>query len=276
MAIESTAGAEDTGGDGAWPLVVVGAGAAGLLAAVFAARRGARVLLLETRPRPGAKILVSGGGRCNVLPSNVTADEFETSGSPRTVRNLLGTWPRDDVHRFFEAELGVPLAVEAGGKVFPASGSARDVLAALLEHSGVRLEPAARVDRIARGESGAAPFVLEIADGRRVRAARIVLATGGRSLPKTGSDGAGYRFAAALGHDLVPPRPALVPLLDAAGEWGELAGVTLPVALEVRGEGRVLDRREGSFLFTHRGFSGPAVLDVSHHFTAPGGDSQGY
>src|SRR5512143_1222480 len=116
-----------------WPVAVVGAGAAGLLAAIFAARRGAKVVVLETRPVPGAKIRVSGGGRCNVLPSRVELSDFHTGGSSHALRNILASWPPGEVRAFFEEELSIPLEVEPTGKVFPASGRAIDVVAALLE-----------------------------------------------------------------------------------------------------------------------------------------------
>lgn len=254
-----------------WPVVVVGAGAAGLTAATFAARRGAAVLLLEARPEPGAKIRVSGGGRCNVLPSEAGPDDFWTGSSRPVLRNILRSWPLAEVRDHFERHLGVPLKTEATGKVFPVSDSSRDVVRALLRdaaRAGVTLAGGVRVTGIAREEGG---FVLREAGGGALRAARVVLSTGGRSLPKTGSDGAGWEFARALGHDVRPTYPALVPLTAAEPEWRELAGVALPAAVTVTRGGRVAERWSGDFLFTHRGFSGPAVLHVSRHFTAPGG-----
>jgi hypothetical protein len=253
-------------------LAVVGAGAAGLLAALFAARGGVRTLLLETRPEPGAKIRVSGGGRCNVLPSRAELDDFHTHGSRNSLRHLLASWPLAEVRTFFEHDLGIALVVEPTGKVFPASNDPREVVAALLERcaaAGVELVCGFRVVALRHCAEDGARFELESADGRRLRATRVVLATGGLSLPKTGSDGGGLELARAHGHALVPTHPALVPLLAAEPRWGELAGVSLPVRLGVwHGEGR-LEEREGDFLFTHTGFSGPVVLDVSYHFTCP-------
>lgn len=256
-----------------WPVVVVGAGAAGLLAALFAARAGARVLLLETRPKPGAKIRVSGGGRCNVLPSAMSLDDYSTSGSRHTLRNILLSWPLADVRRFFEGELGIPLKTEATGKVFPVSEEPLDVVDALLgacARAGVTLTGAFRVAQIIRthGVSGAC-FEVEASDGRRVRAQRLVLATGGLSLPKTGSDGAGLRLAQMLGVATLPTYPALVPLATREARWTALAGVSVRAQLRaVRGD-RVVDDSERELLFTHRGFSGPVVLDMSRHVTAP-------
>ena len=262
--IEDAAGAE-----GIHSVAIVGAGAAGLLAAIFARRAGAEVLLLETRARPGAKIRVSGGGRCNVLPSQAELDDFASSGSRNAVRNVLRSWPLDRVRAFFEAELGIPLKVEATGKVFPASDQARDVVDGLLGECGrlgVRLVEEFRVTQLTPCAGG---FVLEGADGRRVTARRVVLASGGLSLPRTGSDGAGLRFARALGHHLEVDHPALVPLLSDETRLTTLAGLSLPVELRACRGQKVMECRGGDFLFTHRGFSGPVVLDISRHVTSP-------
>jgi predicted Rossmann fold flavoprotein len=256
----------------AWPLAVVRAGAAGLLAATSAARAGCRTLLLETRPRPGAKIRVSGGGRCNVLPSVAGEDDFWTGGSRPALRNVLLSWPLAEVRAHFERTLGVALQVEPSGKVFPVSGSSREVVDALLadaDRAGVTLAGDARVAELTREAAG---FRLVLASGAVVPATRVILTTGGLSLPKTGSDGAGYAFARAFGHTVRPPYPALVPLMTDDAIWTELAGVALPAELRVVRAGRLVERRRGDFLFTHRGFSGPVALDVSRHFTAPGAE----
>ncbi len=259
-----------------WPVAIVGAGAAGLLAAIFAGRAGAPVLLLETRPRPGAKIRMSGGGRCNVLPSRVQLDDYHTSGSRHALRNILASWPLDEVRDFFTHELGVPLKCESTGKLFPVDDDPRRVLAALLRASagaGAVLWGAARVEAIARDRGGRPGFRLRLAGERAVRCRRLILATGGLSLPRTGSDGAGLAFARRLGHEPLPCYPALVPLLTGDPRWQALAGLGLTATLSaVRGP-KALEERTGGFLFTHRGFSGPVVLDLSHHLTRSGGES---
>ena len=256
-----------------WPLVVVGAGAAGLAAAIFAGRGGVPTLLVETRPKPGAKIRVSGGGRCNVLPSVSRPEDFHTEGSRNAMRNVLASWPLEEVRAFFERELGVPLAVEPSGKVFPRSNDPKQIVAALLGaagDAGCRLACGARVERLEVSGPG---FRLVLSDGTVLSARRVVLATGGLSLPKTGSDGAGLRFARELGLPLVATYPALVPLLAGGGaaSFSELAGVSLPCELAVHRGGRRVASFEGELLFTHRGFSGPVVLDASHQLTAPFG-----
>jgi predicted Rossmann fold flavoprotein len=241
------------------------------MAAIAAGRAGARVLLLETRPRPGAKIRVSGGGRCNVLPTTVSLDDFHTGGSRHTLRNILLSWPLDEVRAYFETELGIPLKTEPTGKCFPASDRAQDVVHALLraaESTGVTLLGAARVVDI--GVAAApARFALTLGDGRRFRAARVVLASGGLSLPKTGSDGHGLALAQRLGVETVPTYPALVPLTSADAHWHRLAGVAVPATLRAVRHGRTQESCAGDFLFTHRGFSGPVVLDMSRHITDP-------
>lgn len=254
------------------PLAVVGAGAAGLTAAIFAGRAGVPARVFETRVRPGAKIRVSGGGRCNVLPSRSELEDFQTSGSSNALRKLLQSWPLDAVRAFFEDDLGVALKVEASGKVFPRSDDAKEIVTALLEataRSGSELWTGRRVVDCRPAPAGEPGFALVDEAGSEVRAGRVILATGGLSLPKTGSDGAGLRLARALGHELRPDYPALVPLTSDDPGWAELAGLALPVRLTVRRHTRVLEVREGDFLFTHRGYSGPVTLDVSWRLCEP-------
>ncbi|MDG2303325.1 MAG: aminoacetone oxidase family FAD-binding enzyme [Candidatus Binatia bacterium] len=253
--------------------MVVGASAAGLLAGIFAGRAGAEVLLLETRPKPGAKIRVSGGGRCNLLPSEAVPEDFHTGGAARAMRNVLLSWPLPEVRAFFESELAIPLKVEDTGKVFPRSERPLDIVEALLSECsrlGVELRTSSRVSSVKTTRSG---FEVALADADPIRADRVILATGGLSLPKTGSDGGGYRLARSLGHKLAPTFPVLVPLTTADRAWLALPGVSLPVTLRARREGSFVHERTGSFLFTHRGFSGPVVLDISRALTsAPAND----
>jgi predicted Rossmann fold flavoprotein len=256
-----------------WPFVVIGAGAAGLLAALFAARGGVRTLLLESHRKPGAKIRVSGGGRCNVLPSAVELADFHTEGSRNAMRNALFSWPLAEVRAFFERDLGVPLKVEDTCKVFPVSDDPSDLTDALLAacaRAGVTLEAGVRVNdlRVIDAEAaGGARFEISLAGGESVRAERVALCTGGLSLPKTGSDGWGYQTSERLGHTLRRRYPALVPLLTSETRWHELAGVSLPARLSAMRDGVLIGACTGDLLFTHKGFSGPVVLDVSHHLT---------
>jgi predicted Rossmann fold flavoprotein len=264
-------------------VAIVGAGAAGLAAAVFTRTRrpDLRVALLDGAKKPGAKILVSGGSRCNVTNTVVTARDFN-GGPPAIVRRVLRALPVKDTVAFFH-RLGVPLHEEPGGKLFPDSHRSQTVLDALLREAGrlgVQLRFAHRVVEIARD----AECFRVVTTAGTLGARAVVLATGGLSLPKTGSDGWGYDAAARLGHTLVPTTPALVPLvLDAgsasqalgegrassgtgAGVHRVLSGVSLPVQLDVRVDGRRGARVNGSLLWTHFGVSGPAVLDASRHW----------
>ncbi len=256
------------------PLVIVGAGAAGLTTGIFAGRHGTKALLLETRARPGAKLRVSGGGRCNVLPSQVCETDFHTLGSTNAIRQFLQSWPLAQVRAFFEADLRLPLADEDTGKVFPASNDARDVLDALLGElarcggSILGGDPLVGIETCTQA-TDRARFVLKLASGLSLRCEQLVLATGGKSLPKTGSDGFGFQLAVQLGHKVQPTYPALVPLPCPEEGWNALAGMATKVQLTAKKAGRVLEERTGDFLFTHRGFSGPVVLDLSWRVTHP-------
>lgn len=248
------------------PIVIVGAGAAGIMAAIWAAGGPRPVLLLEGGERPGKKILISGGGRCNVLPSQAAPEDFHTDGSHHTLAKILRAWPLGGVRRFFEEALGVPLALEVeSGKLFPAANRAQVVLDALLAAAragGVALHTGARVTDLRPDGDG---WRVTLADGQVLPASRVVLATGGLSVPATGSDGAGLAIAKALGHTLIPPYPALVPLTSNNPAHHALAGLSLPVTLSTPlAGGNRFYQVGGGFLFTHRGYSGPAVLNISH------------
>jgi predicted Rossmann fold flavoprotein len=247
------------------PVVVVGGGAAGLTAAIFAAAAGARALLLESTRDGGRKILISGGGRCNVLPSSLSPKRYVTASSPNTLKKMLLSWPLADQRRFFEGEVGIPLKLEPEtGKLFPVSDRARDVrdgLVGLARERGVRFRFEARVTGLEPG--GGVPWTVVLSDGERIAASAVVLASGGLSVPATGSDGAGLRIVRGLGHTVHDTYPALTPLTADPPRHAPLAGVSLEVTLRAPQERGVFSTR-GGFLFTHRGYSGPAVLDVSH------------
>lgn len=244
-------------------IVVVGAGAAGLVAAVSAASARAKVLLVERTTDGGRKILISGGGRCNVLPSSLSPERFVTDSPPHLLRHMLRAWPLHEQRAFFEQDVGVPLALEAeSGKLFPVSNEARDVrdgLRTLAERRGVEFQNSTTVTNLTRTAGG---WTVHSSRGP-IQADAVILATGGLSVPTTGSDGTGLRIAAELGHVMTPAYPALTPLLGAPPAGAPLAGVSLTAQLRAKSPDRSASST-GGFLFTHRGYSGPSVLDVSH------------
>jgi len=252
-------------------LVVVGAGAAGLFAAIHAGRAGARVIALDGARVIGAKILVAGGGRCNVTHHAV--DEKAYAGStPGAIRTVLRRFSVEDTVRFFEA-YGVELKREDTGKLFPTTDDAHTILNALLKaarDAGVDLRFPRRVARLERAPDDAQGGGFVVAgDWGEIRAPRVVLSTGGKALPKSGSDGGGYDFARALGHTVTDRvYPALVPLiLPGAHPLRALSGLTLPATLTLRSAtGKALKEFTNSLLCTHFGLSGPCALDISRYW----------
>lgn len=265
-------------------ITIVGAGAAGLMAAISAGRAAreagsdARVVLLDGATTVGVKILVAGGGRCNVTHHAV--DEKQYAGTSRnTIRKVLKAFGVNDTVAFFE-QLGVTLKREDTGKLFPTTDKARTVLDALLgevERLGVELRHPWRVARIERGGER---FVIHRAHfDETLHADRVILCTGGMALPRSGSDGGGYVIARALGHTITERVfPALVPLIVGPGsQWlTGLSGVSCPAAIEVRsGTGKKLARFENDLLCTHFGLSGPGPMDASRYLTAARHEDRG-
>ena len=272
-------------------VVVLGAGAAGLVAAARAAECGARVLLLEKNRRPGVKILISGGTRCNITNarglrrldavSGLVDPAFDANLSRgiRAIQQAFGdqgaflapslrSFDVDRTIRMFE-EAGVATKVEANGKIFPVSDKAAHVLEALVqrvERSGAQLRcsaPVLAIDRVEVEPGQRTGFAARIAD-ETITARRMIVAVGGRSYPGCGTTGDGYSIARHFGHTIIDPRPALVPL-QVAAEWVTgLRGLSVPDAVvSVVAGNTVLEQRREAVLFTHRGLSGPAILDVS-------------
>lgn len=253
----------------AFDTVIVGAGAAGLAASIVARRHAPdrRVLLVDGASRLGAKILVSGGSRCNVTNRIVTEADF-WGGRRTIVRRVLRAFSAGDAAAFFR-DIGVSLREEADGKLFPDTNRARDVLAALLREvaaRGVELRTGHRVHAVEReGDS----FRVDTSAGA-IAARRVVLATGGQSLPKSGSDGAGFDIARHLGHTIVPTTPGLVPLVLDTAAPAFPSGVSHEVEIAVWVDGRVSVRLRGSLLWTHFGISGPVALNASRHWLRAG------
>src|SRR4051812_17004919 len=247
-------------------VVVIGAGAAGSMAAIFAAKGGADATLLERTRDGGRKILISGGGRCNVLPMRVDESRFVTDSSPNLLRKMLRSWPLVEQIAFFENDLGLPLAEEPeSAKLFPVSNKARDVRDGLLAYAaraGASLRMNIVVAGFAPHESG---WRVECDGAPPIDADAVIVATGGLSVPNTGSDGLGLRELARLGHAMHPVYAALTPLTGSSSAFAELSGISLRVTLSARDDAaKRVATASGGFLFTHQGYSGPAVLDVSH------------
>ncbi|MBA3946085.1 MAG: aminoacetone oxidase family FAD-binding enzyme [Herpetosiphonaceae bacterium] len=253
----------------AWAdIVIVGAGAAGLMAGIYAGRVAPErsIVVLDGARTLGAKILVAGGGRCNVTHDAVDASAYAGS-SQHAIATVLRRFDVPHTIDFFR-ELGVELKCEETGKLFPTSDSARDVLRALLAgaaHARVTINHPCRVETIERLDDrfrvGGAWGMLD--------AGKLILATGGKSLPKSGSDGQGYRLVQALGHRLTEQIfPALVPLLLPHDHFlCALSGIATPATLELwSGTGKRLHAITGAALCTHFGLSGPAVLDISRYY----------
>lgn len=245
-------------------LAVIGAGAAGMMAAIHAAGPGTSVHLLERTKDGGRKILISGGGRCNILPARVDESRFVTDSSPHTLRNILRSWPLGEQIEFFQQDLKLTLVEEPeSAKLFPASDRARDVrdgLLALGVSRGVQFRPNALVVGFAPADGR---WTIDLDGGESLVADAVIVATGGLSVPATGSDGRGLAVLRRLGHSVHPTYAALTPITADPAPFGDLAGISLSVAVTARGGGRSATAT-GGFLFTHRGYSGPSILDVSH------------
>jgi predicted Rossmann fold flavoprotein len=252
---------------GAPDVIVVGAGAAGLAAAIFARRFNPhlRVLVLDGARKPGAKILVSGGSRCNVTNRSVDERDF-WGGRATIVRAVLRAFTAAEAIDWFR-DLGVALHEEPGGKMFPDSNQSRDVLDALLREAAARSITIRAEHRVVDVRQCDAGFEVETTRGA-LSAPNVVFATGGRSLPKTGSDGAAYDILRRLGHAIVPPTPALVPLVldDRQSIHREVTGVSQDVGLAIWIDGAIRTRLHGSLLWTHIGASGPVAMNASRHW----------
>jgi len=253
-------------------VAVIGAGAAGFFAAIRAAQRGLHTLLLEKNRKPAVKILMSGGTRCNLTQATDRRGIVEAFGRQgKFLHSALSLLGPDELITLFDSA-GVPTKVEPTGKVFPVSNRAVDVAAAvvqMLDRSGAQLRLESPVTQLDQTDAG---FVIQT-NHETIQAANVILTTGGQSYPGCGTTGDGYAWAKQLGHKIIPPRPALVPLLSDDRWVQELRGVTVP-DVEVRIidsdqlNKKPLDTRRGSFLFTHFGLSGPAVMDASQAVTA--------
>ena len=252
-------------------ILVIGGGAAGMMAAVFAARAGAHVTLLEKNEKLGKKVYITGKGRCNVT-NDCDRDGFlaQVPRNPRFLYSALDHFSPRDMMALLE-ENGCPVTVQRGKRVFPSSEKASDVtkaLTGLLRKLNVRIRLNSDV-RILKAEKGRIAGA-ELADGTFLPADAVILACGGLSYPSTGSTGDGYRLAEALGHTIIPASPVLVGL-ETEESWPmQLQGLSLRnVTLTLSSGKKTLYSELGEMLFTHFGISGPLVLEASCHLPVP-------
>ncbi|MBF0254130.1 MAG: aminoacetone oxidase family FAD-binding enzyme, partial [Candidatus Omnitrophica bacterium] len=272
-------------------VLIVGAGAAGLVAAIRARELGASVLVLEGTDHIGSKLLMAGGGRCNLTHREVSEVDYAGS-APDLIRAVLEGFSAKDTVRFFE-KLGIRTAFEKDARGFPSTGKSGNVQEALVRRateSGAEIRAGRKVEEI----SFDAGVFHTKGRGFIEKSRTVLITTGGLSYPHTGSDGSGYKLARHFGHTIVPTTPALVPLCDASGRWKALSGIAFPVRLMLSPLGTVpasKDDHRGdsphdhlgdspknppqpvpktplslSLLFTHFGFSGPAALDLSRYW----------
>jgi len=246
--------------------IIIGAGPAGMMAAIRARERGRKVLLVEQNRAPGAKLLISGKGRCNLTNSSDIADFLgKFSPSRDFLRNAFAKFFNTDLISFFE-DARLRLKTERGGRVFPESDRAEDVLNTLkakLKSKNIEFLPDERAREITIKNSDIIEGITTYSR-KKFLAPHIALATGGMSYPDTGSTGDGYKIAKKLGHKIIPPKPALVPVIVKEMFVSDWQGISLKnVGVTLFADGKKIDERFGEMLFTHFGSSGPIILDMS-------------
>ncbi|MCK4551637.1 MAG: NAD(P)/FAD-dependent oxidoreductase [Tenericutes bacterium] len=240
-------------------IIIVGGGASGILAAIVARRNGANVTILERNSRIGKKILVTGNGRCNYTNSLTNVTDYNNQ---EFVAYGLGVFNPERTMSFF-SQLGIVPKIENEGKTYPLSEQASsmiDVFLYELKHLGVNIITDALVNNIIKRNQR---FTVFLADGSRYDADKVIIATGGKAMPKTGSDGVGYELASKLGHKVVPIFPALVKLKLECPYLKHLEGIKMPAKVELIHKNQVIQKEEGDILFGNYGISGPTILQIS-------------
>lgn len=251
-------------------VIVIGGGAAGMMAAYKAAEDGCQVTLLEKNEKLGKKIFITGKGRCNVTNACETEDLFQSIvTNPKFLYSSIYTFTNSQVMDFFR-DYGCPLKIERGNRVFPVSDKSSDVIKALekaLRQKGVRILLNSCCSKLLIQEGTCNGVIL--VGGENLPADAVIIATGGCSYPSTGSTGDGYRFGKKTGHHLKEPKPSLVPLVTKSSEPKEMMGLSLKnveVSFYTKERpGKILYREFGEMLFTHFGLSGPLILSASSY-----------
>ncbi len=247
-------------------IIIVGAGAAGLFAAGAAVKSGYDVIVVEKMSTPGAKLLITGKGRCN-LTNNCTVDEFllNVRRNPRFLYSSLHACPPAFIIDLFENELGVPLKTERGRRVFPKSDKAQHILNAMLQRAnGAKFLYNSKVKKLLLDNGKINGVVLE--NGKTINAHAVIIACGGVSYPITGSTGDGYALAKQAGHTIIEPEPSLVSLVENGSVCKKMTGLSLRnITLTLYENEKAIFTEQGELLFTHFGLSGPLVLSASAH-----------
>lgn len=250
-------------------VLIIGGGAAGMMAAAFAAKNGNRVEVFEKNEKLGKKLFITGKGRCNITNAADLEDFFPAvSSNPKFLYSAFYSFTNEQVISFFE-ELGVKTKVERGGRVFPVSDHSSDVIQALkseMERLGVKINLNAEVKELITEKSSTGETVngIRLVSGKKISGDAVIVATGGISYPSTGSTGDGYRFARRCGHKVSELSPSLVPM--EVKEWyaGELMGLSLRnIEIRITDGKKKLYQEFGEMLFTHYGVTGPVILSAS-------------
>jgi len=249
-----------------YDVVVIGGGPAGLMSAGVAGKNGAKVLLLEKNDELGKKLLISGGGRCNLTNANPDHRDFISNYGKKgsflfTPFSIFGT---ADTVKFFN-KLGLKTKVEDNFRVFPSSNRSQDVLNVLVRYArdnGVKFKFSAEVDGFKKSENTITSVLLK--SGQEIKAKKFILATGGKSHPETGSTGDGFKWLSEIGHNVIKPNPALVPIKIKEIWIGDFSGITFEyVGVSIWQDGKKIMDKRGKILFTHNGLSGPTILNMS-------------
>lgn len=241
-------------------IIIIGAGASGMIAAIVAKRNGSNVILLEKNDRIGKKLLATGNGRCNYANQNITIDNYHGE-NPKFAYSALKSFNYDQTIDFFE-RLGITPAVEDGGKVFPLSfqsSSMLDVLRYEIEDLNIDLRVESEVIDIIKKDD----FIVKLKEGKELRADKVILATGGMAMPGSGSNGDGYSFAKSLGHSITDTFPGLVQLKLDGNIFKGLKGVKFKGLARLYERDKILLEDSGDILFTDYGISGPPILQLS-------------
>jgi len=243
-------------------LLIVGAGASGIVAAISAQRRGAEVTLVDRMPQPGRKILACGAGRCNLLNERLD-DSFYNEEARPLVRSVLSRFDKKAIRDFF-SDLGLAMYAE-GERIFPVTNQSASVLQVLsieMKRLGIAVRQNFEAVQIETRPEG---FAVKASNGAAIQCAKLIIAAGGKSYPDLGSNGSGFALARGLGHSIVEPVPAAVPLVVKDAFCHALQGQRIDAQVQVFIDGRKVCSQDGDLLFTRYGLSGTAILDVSRH-----------